>query len=75
LGFCLFQTVAVSNNQWSTSMKIPIFRGVIMGGTVGLTASLLFGIDPVRSLILGVLCGLLAVATKVAMNNRKEPQK
>jgi hypothetical protein len=56
-------------------MKIPIFRGVIMGGTVGLTASLLFGIDPVRSLILGVLCGLLAVATKVAMNSRKEEQK
>ncbi len=55
-------------------MNIPIFRGIIMGGTVGLTASLLFGIDPLKSLILGVLCGLLGVATKEAMNknNKRE---
>ncbi len=56
-------------------MKIPVFRGVVMGGTVGLTASLLLGIDPLRSLILGVLCGILGVATKVAMDNKKEQQK
>ena len=75
LGFCFSRILTFNGHQWSTAMKIPIFRGVIMGGTVGLTASLLFGIDPIRSLILGVLCGLLAVATKVAMNNRKEQQK
>ena len=56
-------------------MNIPIFRGVIMGGTVGLTASLIFGIDPLRALILGVLCGLLGVATRVAIENRKEKDK
>ncbi|WP_291320367.1 hypothetical protein [Desulfonatronospira sp.] len=56
-------------------MNIPIFRGVILGGTVGLTASLLFGIDPLRALILGVLCGLLGVATRVAIENRKEKDR
>ena len=55
-------------------MKIPIFRGVIMGGTVGLTASLLIGTHPLRSLILGVLCGLLAVATKAALENKKQQE-
>lgn len=55
-------------------MNIPIFRGVIMGGTVGLTASLVFGIDPLRSLVLGVLCGLLAVATRVFMSRDKDPE-
>ena len=53
-------------------MNIPIFRGVIMGGTVGLTASLLLGIDPLRALVLGILCGLLGVATRVAIEKRKE---
>jgi len=56
-------------------MNIPIFRGVILGGTVGLTASLLLGIEPLRALILGVLCGLLAVATRAAIECRKEQQK
>jgi hypothetical protein len=56
-------------------MNIPIFRGVILGGTVGLTASLIFGIDPLKSLILGVLCGLLAVATRVFMCKDKNREK
>ena len=55
-------------------MNIPYFRGIIMGGTVGLTASLVFGIDPLRSLVLGVLCGLLAVATKVAINRNTKQE-
>jgi len=55
-------------------MNIPVFRGVIMGGTVGLTASLLFGIDPLKSLVLGVLCGLLGVTTKVVMDKKKNQE-
>ncbi len=56
-------------------MNIPVFRGVIMGGTVGLTASLLFGIDPLRSLVLGVLCGLLAMATRTFIEKKKKQEK
>ncbi len=55
-------------------MNIPIFRGVILGGTVGLTASLLLGIEPLRALILGVLCGLLGVTTRAALEKRKQDQ-
>ncbi len=51
-------------------MNNPYVRGIILGGSVGLIATW-FGMDPIRALFLGILCGLLAVLTRMAAQKRK----
>lgn len=51
-------------------MNNPYVRGIILGGSVGFIATW-FGMDPIRALLLGILCGLLAVLTRIAVLKRK----
>lgn len=49
----------------------PLLRGVIIGGCIGLMATW-FGLDPVRSFFLGMLCGLLAAYTVNHLQQRRK---
>ncbi|MCA1743786.1 MAG: hypothetical protein ABR542_05940 [Desulfonatronovibrio sp.] len=51
-------------------MNNPFVRGIILGGSVGLIATW-FGMDPIRAFFLGILCGLLAVLTRMAAQKVK----
>ncbi len=53
-------------------MQNNIVRGIILGGSVGLIAGWT-GVEPLRALILGMICGILAVLTRAAVQNRKKP--
>lgn len=46
-----------------------LFRGIIVGASIGLIASW-FGLDPARSLALGIFCGFLAGLTKVLLDKK-----
>lgn len=52
-------------------MNNPYVRGIILGGSVGLIATW-FGMDPIRALFFGILCGLLAVLTRMVVQKKKD---
>ncbi len=55
-------------------MNNPYVRGIILGGSVGFIATW-FGMEPARALLLGILCGLLAVLTRMAMQKGRKNRK
>ncbi|MFP4393426.1 MAG: hypothetical protein ACLFOA_09570 [Desulfohalobiaceae bacterium] len=52
-------------------MQNSIVRGIILGGSVGLIASWT-GVDPLRALLLGMVCGVLAVLTRMAVQKSRK---
>ncbi|MFW6324724.1 MAG: hypothetical protein ACOC0U_06630 [Desulfovibrionales bacterium] len=55
------------NKQKSSSE--PVVHGLILGGSLGLIASW-FGMDPGRSVMLGLISGLLAGLTKFFLDRK-----
>ncbi len=51
-----------------------IVRGIILGGSLGLIASWT-GVEPLRAVLLGMIFGVLAVMTRVALEKRKKSDK
>lgn len=49
----------------------PLVRGAIIGGSIGLMATW-FGLDPARSLFLGIFCGLLGAFTAHRIQQKRK---
>ncbi|GAB6175389.1 hypothetical protein JCM16814_02800 [Desulfobaculum senezii] len=53
-------------------MKEALFRGVLIGGALGVIATFAFHFDPPRAFFLGVTGGLLAGLTRYLITRRKD---
>ncbi|WP_169734410.1 hypothetical protein [Desulfocurvus vexinensis] len=53
-------------------MQEAVFRGVLIGGALGIMATYVLGMEPVRAFFLGVACGILAGATRYAIARRRK---
>lgn len=52
-------------------MKDALFRGIMIGGALGVMATYVLNWDPARAFGIGILAGLLAGLTKYAIDSRK----
>jgi len=57
--------------QQNKDLGQAAMRGLLLGGSIGLIAGW-FGMHPLRALLTGFLCGILAGITKYRLDNRKK---
>ncbi|BBD09003.1 hypothetical protein [Desulfovibrio ferrophilus] len=53
-------------------MKDALFRGVMIGGALGVMATYVLNWDPPRAFGIGIVAGLLAGYTKYKIDSRKD---
>ncbi|GAU09232.1 hypothetical protein [Desulfoplanes formicivorans] len=56
--------------QQNNELGQAVMRGLLLGGSIGLIAGW-FGMHPLRALLTGFVCGILAGVTKYRLDNRK----
>ncbi|PIE69436.1 MAG: hypothetical protein CSA21_02045 [Deltaproteobacteria bacterium] len=57
--------------QQNNELGQAVMRGLLLGGSIGLIAGW-FGMQPLRALFTGFLCGILAGMTKYRLANKKK---
>jgi ABC-type dipeptide/oligopeptide/nickel transport system permease subunit len=57
--------------QQNNDLGQAVMRGLILGGSIGLIAGW-FGIHPLRALMTGFVCGILAGLTKYKLDQKKK---
>lgn len=53
-------------------MKDALFRGIMIGGSLGILATFILQWDPPRAFAFGVVAGFFAGLTKYTIENRKK---
>lgn len=56
-------------------MKQALFRGVMIGGALGVMATYVLGWDPPRAFAGGVIAGFFAGLTKYCLDKRRDGER
>lgn len=61
----------MSDRSKENTPSHAVFRGVIIGGSIGMMASW-FGYEPVKAFFMGIISGIFAAVTKIMADKLRD---